>query len=240
MLTVNVPTPGRVLAIGAHPDDIEFGCAATLAKWAAAGAHVTLCICTDGAKGTWDPAADSSALVARRQDEQRAAAAVLGAADVEFLGFVDGELTHDLDARAAVCAVIRRVRPDVVFGHDPWQPYRLHPDHHHAGMLAVDGIVAARDPHFFPEQRLAPHRPSTLLLFEPGRVDHVENVDGYVDRKIDALLAHRSQWQSTMGIHDAPDTERKVFGEQLHAEARAHGIRAGLRAGEAFARIDDL
>jgi LmbE family N-acetylglucosaminyl deacetylase len=132
------------------------------------------------------------------------------------------------------------VRPDVVVGHDPWRPYRVHPDHHHAGMLALDGIVAARDPHFFPDRHLAPHRPSTLLLFEPGRVDHVEDVYGFVERKIDALLAHRSQWQSTMGIHDSPETERKAFGEGLHVDARAQGVRAGLRAAEVFARIDDL
>jgi LmbE family N-acetylglucosaminyl deacetylase len=240
VISVDLPTPTRVLAIGAHPDDIEFGCAATLAKWATAGAVVTLCICTDGAKGTWDAAADTAALVARRQEEQRAAGAVLGASGVEFLGYVDGELDHSVEARGAVCAVIRRTQPDIVVGHDPWQAYRVHPDHHHAGMLALDGIVAARDPHFFPEQGLKPHRPATLLCFEPGRVDHVENVDGFVDRKIDALLAHRSQWQSTMGIDDAPDEQRRAFAAGLQAEARAQGLRAGLRAAEAFARIDDL
>jgi LmbE family N-acetylglucosaminyl deacetylase len=240
VITVDLPTPTRVLAIGAHPDDIEFGCAATLAKWAAAGAHVTLCICTDGAKGTWDAEADTVALVARRHEEQRAAAAVLGAAGVEFLGYVDGELDHDIEARGAVCAVIRRTQPEIVVSHDPWQSYRVHPDHHHAGMLALDGIVAARDPHFFPEQGLKPHRPSTLLCFEAGRIDHVESVYGFVDRKVEALLAHRSQWQSTMAIDDAPDEQRAAFAAGLHAEARTHGLRAGLRAAEAFARIDDL
>ena len=90
------PIPRRVLAIGAHPDDIEFGCGATLAKWADAGAHVTLCVCTDGSKGTWDRDADLAALVATREDEQRDAAAVLGADDVVFLRYVDGELDDDL------------------------------------------------------------------------------------------------------------------------------------------------
>jgi len=239
-LTIELPVPRRVLAIGAHPDDIEFGCGATLAKWSDAGAHVVLCVCSDGSKGTWDGDADLSALVARREQEQRDAAAVLGAIDVEMLRFVDGELQDDLPARRAVADVIRRVRPDVVLAHDPWQSYRLHPDHHAAGMIAISGVVAARDPHFFPEQRLEPHRPSTLLLFEPERVQHVEDVRGYVDRKIDALLAHRSQWQSTMGIHDDPRRERHAFATGLHDEARAHGLRAGFGAGEAFARLDDL
>jgi LmbE family N-acetylglucosaminyl deacetylase len=238
--SVDLPVPARVLAIGAHADDIEFGAGATLAKWAAAGAHVTMCVCTDGSKGTWDGDADLSTLIAMREAEQRAAAAVLGAADVVFLRYVDGELDSTLAATAVVCRVIRESRPDVVLAHDPWQPYRIHPDHHHAGMLATSGIVAARDPHFFADQGVAPHRPAALLLFEPGRVDHVENVDGYVDHKVDALLAHRSQWRSTMAIHDRPDDERAEFAMKLHYEARAAGLRAGLRAAEAFARIDDL
>jgi LmbE family N-acetylglucosaminyl deacetylase len=239
-ISVDLAVPDRALAIGAHPDDIEFGCGATLAKWAAAGAHVTMCICTDGSKGTWDGEADLGVLIAAREEEQRAAAAVLGARDVVFLRYVDGELDSGLEPRAEVCRVIRETRPDVVLGHDPWQPYRIHPDHYHAGMLVTSGIVAARDPHFFPEQGVAPHRPSTLLCFEPGRVDHVENVDGWVGRKIEALLAHRSQWRSTMGIDDNPDEQRAAFADKLLTEARATALRAGLRAAEAFARIDAL
>ena len=243
-LRVDLPTPRRALAVGAHPDDIEFGCAATLAKWADAGAEVHLCICTDGSKGTWDPAADLAALVATREEEQHDAAKVLGAVDVRFLHRVDGELVNDDTTRAALCAVIREVRPDVIVGHDPWQPYRLHPDHLAAGLLTVGSIVAARDPHFFPEQQLAPHRPDTLLLFEPARIDHLERVQQHLDRKVDALLAHRSQYRSTMAINEADtrqrEQQRAVFVAGLHEEARTHGLRAGLRAAEPFARIDEL
>jgi len=239
-IAVDLPAPRRALAIGAHADDVEFGCGATLAKWAAAGTHVTICVCTDGSKGTWDGDADLAALIAKREEEQRDAAAILGAVDVVFLRYVDGELDSALAPRAAICRVIRQARPDVVLGHDPWQPYRIHPDHYHAGLLVTAGIVAARDPLFFPEQGVAPHRPETLLCFEPGQVDHVENVDGYVDRKIDALLAHRSQWRSTMQIDERPDDQRAVFAAKLRAEARTAGLRAGLRAAESFARIDSL
>jgi LmbE family N-acetylglucosaminyl deacetylase len=240
-LTVDLLSTRRVLAIGAHPDDIEFGCGATLAKWSDAGAHVVLCVCTDGSKGTWDGDADLTALVARREDEQRDAAKVLGADDVVMLGYVDGELVDDLAARSAVAAVIRRVRPDIVLAHDPWRVHRLHPDHAQAGQLAVAGIVAARDPHFFPEHDLEPHRPRTLLCFEAERVNHVEAVDNaYVDRKIEALLAHRSQWQSTMGIDADPERQRESFARGLRDVARAEGLRAGERAAEAFARLDDL
>ncbi|MEY2403912.1 MAG: hypothetical protein QOD38_1463, partial [Acidimicrobiaceae bacterium] len=193
-MTRDLPTPASALAIAAHPDDVEFGCGGTLAKWAASGCVVHHLVCTDGSKGSWDPTEDTVALVAVRQDEQRAAAKALGATgEVVFLGHTDGELQSGLVERQQVARVIRDLKPEVVLGHDPWRRYRLHPDHRHAGQLAVDGIVAARDPHFFPEQGLAPHRPKFALLFEAEEVDHLEPVDEWLDAKIASLLAHRSQ-----------------------------------------------
>ena len=236
----DLPAPGRALAIGAHPDDIDFGCGGTLAKWAAAGCTVTELILTDGSKGSWDPKVDRAALVALRQEEQRAAAAALGAGTVVFLGHVDGELASGLAERAEVCRVIREVQPDVVLGHDPWKRYRLHPDHRHAGYLAVEGIVAARDPHFFPEQGLEPHRPSCLLLWEADVVDHVEAIDDFLDAKLAALLAHRSQWQSTMGIDRDQPAEEREFETRIRERATEAGANAGLALGEAFKRIDRL
>jgi LmbE family N-acetylglucosaminyl deacetylase len=178
--------------------------------------------------------------VAQREDEQRDAAKILGAVDVRFLHRIDGELVNDLATRAEVTAAIREVQPDVVLGHDPWMPYRLHPDHREAGLLVVEGIVAARDPHFFSDQDLAPHRPRTLLLFEPGRVDHLERVEDHLDRKVAALLAHRSQWRSTMGIDAAPESEHAAFEHRVRERSQTTGLRAGLRAAEAFARLDTL
>jgi LmbE family N-acetylglucosaminyl deacetylase len=239
---VNLAPPARVLAIGAHPDDVEFGCGATLAAWSAAGAVVDLCVLTDGSKGTWDASADLVDLVATRKREQRDAADALGIADVHFLDLVDGELESGREERARVCELIRGVRPDVVVGHDPWKRYRLHPDHVHAGRLVVDGIVAARDPHFFPE-RGTPHRPTSLLLFEADVVDHVEDVEATLRQKIAALLCHRSQWRSTMAI-DAGSAEEasqlSAFEERIRSEASAAGAAAGVRAGEAFKLLTDL
>jgi LmbE family N-acetylglucosaminyl deacetylase len=236
---MDLPVPRRALAIGAHPDDIDFGCGATLAKWAAAGCTVTELILTDGSKGSWDPKADHDRLVALRQEEQRAAAAALGATDVVFLGHVDGELASGLAEREEVCRVIRQARPDVVLGHDPWKRYRLHPDHRHAGFLAVEGIVAARDPHFFPGQGLAPHRPSALLLWEADEVDHLEDIEAFLPAKLAALLAHRSQWESTMGIADDP-AEEAAFETRIRERAAEAGAAAGLALAEAFKRIDRL
>jgi LmbE family N-acetylglucosaminyl deacetylase len=241
--TVDLAVPGRVLAIGAHPDDIEFGCGATLAKWAAGGASVHLLVLTDGSKGSWDPAIDVHHLTRVRLEEQRAAAAALGSSTVQTLGAVDGELENGREQRATVCAVLRRIRPDVVLGHDPWKRYRLHPDHRRAGELTIDAIVAARDPLFFPDQEHAPHRPRTLLLFEAEQVDHLERVQGYVDVKIAALLCHRSQWPSTMGIHaDTPSAaaQRDAFATRITDEARAAATQTDLALAEAFKRIDDL
>lgn len=242
--SVDLPTPHRALAVGAHPDDVEFGCGATLAKWSAAGCEIHHLVLTDGAKGTWDPAQDPEALVAVRQEEQRRAAAILGGGAVTFLGFPDGELRNGVGEQWDVCRVIRSVQPDVVLGHDPWRRYRLHPDHRHAGFVLTDALVAARDPLFFPEQELAPHRPDALLLWEADVVNHVENAEGHEDTKVAALLAHRSQHRSTMGIADEPDgggdQDHDAFRQRVLAQLAEHGRPAGVRAGESFHLLTDL
>jgi LmbE family N-acetylglucosaminyl deacetylase len=246
MTTTNLETPTRALAIGAHPDDIEFGCGATLAKWAAAGCEIFHLVCTDGARGTWDPDEDPAALVARRRDEQRAASRSLGGrGEVTFLNWPDGELESGLRQRMQVAAAIRRLRPDVVLGHDPWKRYRLHPDHRHAGFLTTDGIVAARDPLFFPELADPPHRPQTLLLFEADEPDHVEDVTDTLSRKLDALLAHTSQLRSTMHVEfpidrGHPAADLVAFEAQLYLDHRTLGAQMGIDAAEAFKRIDEI
>ena len=238
----NLATPGCALAVGAHPDDIEFGCGATLAKWASAGCRVRHLVCTDGAKGSWDPGQDLANLVHMRQEEQRAASRVLGGdGDVVFLGWPDGELEAGLDQRRQLCSWIRVIRPDVVLGHDPWKRYRLHPDHRNAGFLLTDAVVAARDPHFFPEQDAPPHRPSALLLWEADEPDHLEEVDAFVEAKLDALLAHRSQFRSTMRIEESSSREQLAgFRDRVVQRLADHGRSEGLGAAEAFKLMSDL
>lgn len=236
------PTPRRALAIAAHPDDVEFRCGGTLAKWAADGCEVSHLICTDGSKGSWEPEDDLDALVALRQREQRAAAAALGATgEVVFLGCPDGELEAGIEQRAQVAEWIRRLRPDVVLGHDPWQRYRLHPDHRNAGWLAVDGVVAARDPHFFPDQGVPHHRPAALWLFEADEPDHVEDVTGFAERKVAALLEHVSQFRTTMYIDPDDDgTQREAFRRRILDELAEAGAAAGVEHGERFKVIEPL
>ena len=244
--TTELATPAAALAIGAHPDDIEFGCGGTLAKWSAAGCRIHHLVCTDGSKGSWDPSQDPAELVALRREEQRAASRALGGSgDVAFLGWPDGELESGLRQRFEVAAWIRRIKPDVVLGHDPWKRYRLHPDHRNAGFLVTDGIVAARDPLFFPELGTEPHRPSSLLLWEADEPDHVEDVGEFEESKIQALFAHRSQLRSTMGISsDEPPDESNPevieFRRRVSERLSEHGALGGLDKGEAFKRIDRL
>jgi LmbE family N-acetylglucosaminyl deacetylase len=241
-VSVDLEVPARALAVSAHPDDSEFGCGATLAKWSARGCVASLVVCTDGSKGSWDPDAEVAALVKTRQREQRAAADALGlTGEVAFLGFTDGDLHNTGAARSQLAALIRRLRPTVLLGHDPWKRYRLHPDHREAGLLTCDSLVAARDPHFFPEHDLSPHRPDTLLLFEADAPDHVEDATGFAAAKIAALLSHESQFESTMGIAaDDDGSERKRFEQRIQGELAVGGACAGITAGEAFKRIDEV
>jgi LmbE family N-acetylglucosaminyl deacetylase len=239
----DLPTPASALVIVAHPDDAELQAGGTLAKWAAAGCVVYHLVCTDGSKGTWDPHADTLHLIAVRRDEQRAAAAALGATGQQvFLTHTDGELSADLDVRGQVCAVIREFQPQVVLGHDPWKRYRLHPDHRAAGFLAVEGIVAARDPHFHPEQGLAPHRPSMLLLFEADEPNHIETLsEGDIAVKLRSLECHTSQLESTMRIGaDDDGTQRAAFHERIRATAMRHGRPLDVTFAEQFHVIRDL
>jgi len=239
--TANLTTPTSALAIGAHPDDVEFGCGGLLAKWAADGCIVHHLICTDGAKGTWDPDVDAVALAARRQSEQREASRRLAGAhagEVRFLGRVDGELDSDVATRSEVALVIRELRPQVVLGHDPWKRYRLHPDHRHAGLLACEGIVAARDPHFFRDHGVAHHRPELLLLWEADAPDHAEDVSGFVDVKLDALAAHVSQFESTMKAVD--EDQLAAFDQRIRDRLEDLGRPFDMAAAEVFKRIADI
>lgn len=241
--TVDWGPPSSALAIGAHPDDVEFGCGATLAKWAAAGCRVQHLVLTDGSKGTWDGATSSQALISARRDEQREAARRLGGGEVEFLEFVDGELASGLAERRAVVAVIRRLRPEVVLGHDPWRRYRLHPDHRHAGWLVVDSVVAAREPTIFPDLGSA-HRPRALLLWEADEPNHVERAERSegAERKVEALLAHRSQYRSTLGVepNDSGLAGLDELRLRIERQLAEHGAVAGVPMGEAFRLITDL
>lgn len=229
--------PARALAIGAHPDDIEFGCGGTLAGWAAAGCEVTMVVVTDGSKGSWDAAQDPAELALQRAAEQEAAAATLGAARVVRLDYVDGELEYSMELRRRIAEQIRLAQPDVLFSHDPWQRYQVHPDHRATGLGAVDGMVAARDPLFFPEMSVAAHRPAAMLLWSADAPDHWQDIGDSIDTKIAALLCHSSQGETTMGnAHDGGDA-RVAFDKRIREWAARNGAAADVEFAEAFKRL---
>ena len=140
--------------------------------------------------------------------------------------------------RSEVARWIRILQPEVVLGHDPWKRYRLHPDHRHAGLLACEGIVAARDPHFFREHGLAAHRPNTLLLWEADEPDHAEDVSDSVEAKLRALEEHQSQFESTMKAVDLAQLD--AFRQRIRARLAGHGEVVGVTAAELFKKIADL
>ena len=221
----------RALAIGAHPDDVELPAGGTRPAWAGRGGHVERGGYTAGATGSAAPAADPERLAGVRRAEAEAAARALGTAGpVYFLGAVDGELEVTMALRLAVARLVRTVRPDVVLGHDPWRRDLLHPDHRAAGLLTVDGVVAARDPLYAPQlaaEGLGPHRPHTVLLFGTDAPDELVDVTVTIDAKLASLRAHASQ------IGDHADLERRV-----RTWNAAIGAGAGLRYAEAFHTLD--
>lgn len=234
--TLNREVPKVVLAIGAHPDDVEFGCGGTLAKWSAAGAQVHHLVCTDGSKGTWNPNADIPALIASRQIEQRNAAIALGATGtVNFLGYVDGELEHSKEVTERIALAIRTIKPNVVLSHDPWKRYRLHPDHRNTGLNVTDAIVAARDPHFLKHQLvdgLTHHRPDALMLWEADEPNHAEDISAFIDTKLAALEEHKSQFESTMKAVD--EDGMAVFRQRMRDRMSELGAPHGFTGGEIF------
>ncbi len=224
--------PGRFMLIVAHPDDADFGPAATAARWIDAGSTGRLVCCTSGDQGGEDPDIDPLALAATREDEQRAAAAVVGYDDVRFLHQPDGALANELPLRELLVREIRQFRPDVVLTHDPevlfWKDGGVnHTDHRAAGIAAVDAVFpAARNPMAFPwlaRGGLAAHKVRRLYLFWTNSPNAWVDVSATLQRKVDALLCHPSQISDIEGI-----------AERLRAWGADEGAIIGAEAAEAF------
>ncbi len=193
-------TIGRILVIVAHPDDAEFGCGGSVARWVAEGRDVHYCILTNGNRGSDDPAMTPERLAAIREAEQRAAARTLGVADLAFLGYPDGELEDTREARRDVVREIRRVRPDRIVTQNPFpslNPYSGHRDHRHAGRLALDAVYPfARDRLHFPEllaEGWQPHKVREVYLMGYDDADTWVDITPTMEQKLTALRCHASQ-----------------------------------------------
>ena len=193
----------KILVILAHPDDPEFFCGGTLARWVDAGHEVSYSLLTKGDKGLngWSKV-DPKELTRIREEEQRNAAKVLGVKKVNFLPYKDGYLVADLTLRKSIVEEIRREKPDILVSCDPMGLYFRenalnHPDHLAAGKAVVEAAYpAAGNPLFFPdliEKNLKPHSVKEIWLSLPENANVNLDVTGQWEKKIQALACHKSQ-----------------------------------------------
>ncbi|MCA1822477.1 MAG: PIG-L family deacetylase [Pseudonocardia sp.] len=230
----------RVLVITAHPDDVDFGSAGTIATWTDAGLEVSYCIVTDGDAGGFDPKVPRSAIAGIRQDEQRKAAAVLGVTDVEFLGYPDGRLVVSYELRRDITRVIRRTRPDRVVVHSPQRDlrsvYSSHPDHLAAGEAALCAVYPdARNPFAHPDlleqEGLDAHTVREVWVVSPNdKADRYIDITDSFDRKIAALRAHTSQTAHMTNLEE----RMRAWGS---LQAQAAGLAEG-RLAEGYLVLD--
>jgi LmbE family N-acetylglucosaminyl deacetylase len=219
----------RALVITAHPDDVDFGAAGTVATWTAKGIEVTYCVCTDGDAGGFDPAVPRSEIPGIRRAEQEAAAKAVGVSDVRFLGYQDGKLTPSLELRRDISRVIRQVRPQRALIQSPERNWARvgasHPDHLAAGTAAIAAVYPdARNPFAHPEL-LADEGLEEWAVAETWVMAHPDNnhavdITDLFETKMAALRAHVSQ---TAHLDDFEDRMRGWYGQNAVAAGLADG-----------------
>jgi LmbE family N-acetylglucosaminyl deacetylase len=229
----------RALVITAHPDDVDFGAAGTVANLTDAGAIVTYCLVTDGQAGGFDPTIPRERMAMIRRDEQTKAAAEVGVTDLVFLGHMDGSVQFTLDLRRDLSRVIREVRPQVVITQSPTinvtSVYGSHPDHVATGQGAWAAVYPdARNPFAFPDLLVEGYEPWSVdelwIMFGSGSPNEpVETIDitRQIDRKMRALRAHQSQ-------HTDPDAMEERVRAWWGSIATEFGLAEGSYAERFF------
>jgi LmbE family N-acetylglucosaminyl deacetylase len=229
LLPVDAPTDvGRILVVTAHPDDVDFGAAGSIATWVKAGIEVAYCVVTDGDAGGSDRAISRPDMARLRRDEQRGAAAEVGVSNVSFLGYPDGRLTASMDLRRDVSRVVRIFRPDRLVCPSPeryWERIGAsHPDHLATGEAAVCAAYPdARNPFAHPElleEGLEPFAVRELWLMAAPNPNRAVDITDTLDRKVAALRRHESQVGQGVGLE-----------ERLRAWGSANAVAAGLGEG---------
>lgn len=231
-MTEATTKPLRILGVFAHPDDPEFTVGGSVARWADEGAEITYVIITNGAAGSNDPRQNIEELVLLRQAEQRAACAVLGVKDVQFLGYADGTLQPTIELRRELTRVIRQLKPDRVVCNDPTQvfygdTYINHPDHRAAAEATIYAVFPSAETRpIFPEllaEGYEPHKVKEVYIGSPAQPNTYVDIAATMNRKIDALRCHRSQIEI-----DSND------GQWVRDWAAETGAAGGLAYAEAF------
>lgn len=227
-----------ILVVTAHPDDVDFGAAGSVATWTDQGVDVQYCIVTDGDAGGFDETFPRAEMAPLRRAEQTAAANCVGVHDIRFLGYPDGRVEPTIGLRRDLARVIRQVRPERVVCPSPERNYARvgtsHPDHRAVGSAALDAVYPdARNPFAFPElagEGLATWAVREVWIAGSPAPNHYVDVTGTFPRKIAALRAHESQTGHLTGLEDR-------LRERLAATARSAGLGDGHLA-EAFQRLD--
>ncbi|GGO74219.1 PIG-L deacetylase family protein [Nonomuraea cavernae] len=213
----------RVLVVAAHPDDVDFGAAGTIALFGDRGVEVTYLLVTDGDAGGNERTLDNSGMAQLRRTEQTAAAKVVGVTDLRFLGYSDGTVVPSLELRRDISRVIRQVRPDLVITHHPDRNYQFigpsHPDHRAVGGSALDAVYPdARNPYAFPEllrdEGLEAWKAREVWLMGGSTPNHWVDITTSIDRKIAALRSHVSQVSHIEGFADFVRTRSAAWAEQ--------------------------
>jgi LmbE family N-acetylglucosaminyl deacetylase len=228
----------RVLVVIAHPDDVDFGAAGSVATWTDAGIDVTYCIVTDGDAGGFDPSISRTEMAEIRRVEQTAAAKHVGVTDLVFLGYPDGRVESTLDLRRDLSRVIRQVRPQRVVTQSPDRMYdriyASHPDHLATGDAAICAVYPdARNQFAHPElleEGWEPWAVAEVWMMAARDADRFVDVTDVIERKLDALKSHVSQ-------HPDPDRLDALIGDWARAVGEMAGYPAG-RLAEGFRSIN--
>ncbi len=232
--------PKVILAIGAHPDDIDFGCVGSLATFAKEGADIYYLVCTDGNRGSRHHAIDNDVLVEARHKEQQVAADVVGVKEIFFLNEEDGNLIANLEFKEKIVKIIRKIKPDMVFTHDPDWIYRLnsddeyafinHNDHRQTGIATLDAVYPlSRDLASFPDhsnEGLTPHTVHEVFVYWPKNPNYFIDISETIDKKVEAIKAHASQ------LDDPEET-----GQWMKNLAAEEGQKNGVKFAESFTRL---
>ena len=219
------------MVVTPHPDDAEFGVAGTVARWTREGKDVVYVVCTNGDKGTSDPDMKPETLAKIREEEQLAAAKLLGVREVVFLGYHDQSLEDTPEFRKGMVRLIRMYRPETVVTADPYRRYIWHRDHRIAGRVVMDAIFPyARDIYAYPdllEEGLQPHKVREILLWGSPETNYHLDISDTFDIKIAALACHKSQ----IPADRFPEMEKR-----MRERYRMMAAETGFEYAEAFHR----
>lgn len=209
----------RVLCISPHPDDCEIGAGGAIAKLVARGVEVVLAILTDGSRGGYEPGLSEEEVAFMRRREQEEAARILGVSRLYWIGERDGELKFDRAVLESLVTIVRAVKPDLILAPDPFTHYEAHPDHYYAGRLASASALFSGLPLYGKSDYMRgfkPHSPRFVAYYYTSRPNYILDVSDYLETKVNALKAHRSQFKYSALI-DLLLKYMEIVGKKINA-----------------------